>query len=257
VMEEDGILLDSVGIESVKLVGDNMYNVKFRGDKIGLLSKKGWQVLPSTGMDWINPGTEGLFPAGKGAKTGFVNSSGKWVIEPKFDEVGNFHERLASFRNSSKWGLVGMDGNIISGPKWDEIKNFSSGIAIAKDNSQFFLLEKTGSNVNQEGFDKICRLKEGYFLVEKNGKRGLLNHVGSEILPTEFDNIQVENLDFFIVNKDGLTGVLNEKGDVILPINYQEIIADWTGNQILAKELYKPVLIQLVEPTSGKRKKGA
>jgi hypothetical protein len=257
VMEEDGILLDSVGIESVKLVGDNMYNVKFRGDKIGLLSKKGWQVLPSTGMDWINPGTEGLFPAGKGAKTGFVNSSGKWVIEPKFDEVGNFHERLASFINSSKWGLVGMDGNIISGPKWDEIKNFSSGIAIAKDNSQFFLLEKTGSNVNQEGFDKICRLKEGYFLVEKNGKRGLLNHVGSEILPTEFDNIQVENLDFFIVNKDGLTGVLNEKGDVILPINYQEIIADWTGNQILAKELYKPVLIQLVEPTSGKRKKGA
>jgi hypothetical protein len=257
VMEEDGILLDSVGIESVKLVGDNLYNVKFRGDKTGLLGKKGWQVLPGTGMDWINPGAEGLFPAGKEGKTGFVNSSGKWVIEPRFAEVGNFSERIASFRNSSKWGLVGMDGHIISEPKWDEIKNFSSGIAVAKENDQFFLLEKTGSLLNQEGFDKVCRLKEGYFLVERNGKRGLLSNVGTEILPTDFDNIQVEKPDFFIVSRGGLSGVLNEKGDTIFPLNYQEIVADWTGNQILVKELYKPVVIQEVESTNGKRKKGA
>jgi hypothetical protein len=112
--------------------------------------------------------------------------------------------------------------------------------------------------LNQEGFDQVCRLKEGYLLVEKGGKRGLLDNSGREILPVEFEHIQVENPDFFIVTKDGLTGVLNEKGDVIFPINYQEIVADWTGNQILAKELYKPVVIQTVgTPTSGKRKKGA
>lgn len=79
---------------------------------------------------------------------------------------------------------------------------------------------------------------------------------GNEILPLEFENIQVEKPDFFIVIKEGLAGALNEKGDALFPIAYQEIVADWTGNQILAKDLYKPVIIQAEEvPQSGKRKK--
>lgn len=256
VMEEDGILLDAVGMESVRVVGKNLYNVTYRDNSIGLLGKKGWEVQPTSGLDWIKSGTEGLFPAGKSNKTGFVNASGQWVLEPQFSEVSNFYENISSFRNSSNWGLLGVDGTIISEAKWDEIKDFSSGIAVAKANSKFFLLDKSGQALNQEGFGQVCRLKEGYFLVEKEGKSGLLDKSGKEILPIEFENIQVEKSDFFIVTKDGLTGVLNEKGDTLFPINYQEIVADWTGNQILVKELYKPVVIQAEEPTSGKRKKG-
>lgn len=258
VMEEDGILLDAVGMETVSVVGENSYTITFRDGTIGLLGKKGWVVKPAPGLDWIKPGAEGLFPAGKDGKAGFINASGQWVIEPRFAETGNFNERMATFRNSSQWGLVGVDGNIISEAKWDEIKSFSAGIAVAKAGGQFFLLDKSGQVLNQDGFDHVCRLKEGYFLVEKEGKRGLLDNAGKAILALEFDNIQVEKSDFFIVTKEGLTGVLNEKGDAIFPISYQEIIADWTGNQILAKELYKPVIIRAVEEsTNGKRKKGA
>lgn len=257
VMEEDGILLDAVGMEKVSVVGDDLYNISFRDNTLGLLGKKGWQVKPTLDLQWIKPGTDGFYPAGKGGKSGFVNSSGEWIIQPQFAETGNFHESIAFFRNASKWGLIGLDGIMISDAKWDEIKNFSAGIAVAKESDKFFLLEKNGLPLNPEGFDQVCRLKEGYFLVEKNGKKGLLNKSGQEILPVEFENIQVEKPDFFIVTKDELTGVLNEKGDVVFPINYLEIVADWTGNQILAKELYKPVIILVEEPTTGKRKKGA
>lgn len=257
VMEEDGILLDAVGMEKVSVVGEDMYNIIFRDNTLGLLGKKGWQVRPTLDVEWIKTGTEGLYPAGKGGKSGFVNSSGEWIIQPQFAETGNFYESIAFFRNSSKWGLIGMDGNMISDAQWDEIKNFSAGIAVAKASDKFFLLDKSGKTLNQEGFDQVCRLKDDFFLVEKGGNKGLLDKSGKEILPVEFENIQVEKLDFFIVTKNELTGVLNEKGDVIFPINYQEIVADWSGNQILAKELYKPVVIQVEEPTTGKRKKGA
>lgn len=258
VMEEDGILLDAVGMESVSVIEKNHYNVTFRDKSIGLLSKKGWEVQPTIGLDWIKPGTEGLFPAGKNEKTGFVNTSGQWIIEPQFSEVGSFSENISTYRNSSNWGLLGVEGKIISEAKWDEIKDFSGGIAVAKSNSGYFLLDKSGQTLNQVGFSQVCRLKYGYFLVEKAGKRGLLDKSGNEILPLEFENIQVEKPDFFIVTKEGLTGALNAKGEAILPIFYQEIVADWTGNQILAKELYKPVIIQTEEePASGKRKKGA
>jgi hypothetical protein len=257
VMEEDGILLDAVGMESVKVVGKKLYNVTFRDSTVGLLGKKGWEVKPTAGIDWIHPGASGLFPAGKNGEIGFVNSSGEWIIEPKFAEVNNFNESIAAFRNSQNWGLVASDGKIISEAKWDEIKSFSAGVAVAKAQGEFFLLNKNGEALNQEGYDQICRLKEGYFLVEKGGKRGLLKGTGEVILPVEFENIQVEKSDFFIVTRNGSTGVVNEKGDAIFPINYQEIVADWTGSQILVKELYKPVVIQVVEPTNTKRKKGA
>lgn len=259
VMEEDGILLDAVGMEEVRQVGEKTYTITFRDNTLGLLGEKGWLVQPTMDVEWIKPGNEGLFPAGKGGKAGFVNSSGEWIIEPQQDDVVNFFENISVVKNASKWGLIGKTGNSIGAARWDEIKNFSSGIAIAKENGMLFLLDIAGQPLNQEGYSQVCRLKEGYFLVEKEGKRGLLDSMGKEILATEFQNIQVEKNDFFIVTKDGLTGVLNEKGDAIFPINYQDIVADWVGNQILVKELYKPVVVipEVEESTTGKRKKGA
>lgn len=257
VMDEDGILLDAVGMESVRLVGKNAYNVTFRDATIGLLGNKGWQVKPVAGVDWIRPGTQGFFPAGKDGKVGFIDASGNWVIQPQYAEVGNFSEQISAFRNAAGWGLIGASGNLISEAKWDDIKEFSSGNAIAKKAEKFFLLDRSGQVLNQEGFDKVCRLKEGYFLVENEGKRGLLDKLGTELLPVEFENIQVEKPDFFIVTKSNMTGVLNAKADAIFPINYQEITADWSGNQVFVKGLYTPVVIQVEESTNGKRKKGA
>ncbi|WP_051315017.1 WG repeat-containing protein [Algoriphagus terrigena] len=257
VMEEDGILLDAVGMESVQLVGKDLYNVKFRENKLGLLGKKGWLVPPTSGLEWVKPGSEGLFPAGKDDMAGFVNASGDWAIEPRFAETGTFSQQIAKYRNTSSWGLIGKNGQIISEAKWDEINDFSADIAIAKVSGEFFLLNQFGQALNDSGYEKVCRLKEGYFLVEKSGKRGLLDKSGKEILPVEFENIQVEKPDFLIVKKDGLVGGINLNGDVIIPINYQEIVADWSGNQILAKELYTPVVILIEEPVSTKRKKGA
>jgi hypothetical protein len=256
IMEEDGILLDAVGMESVKLVGPDLYNVKFRENKLGLLGKKGWLVQPVSDADWIKAGSEGLFPAGKDGRTGFVNSAGDWVITPQFSETGTFSEGLAKFRNSSSWGLMGLGGQVISEPNWDEIRDFSSGVAIAKNGGEFFLLDKNGKLLNSSGFDQVCRLKEGYFLVEKSGKRGLLDSSAKELLPIEFENIQVENPDFIVVRKDGQSGVLSEKADVIFPISYQDVIPDWAGNQVLLKGLYIPVVIQFEEPANGKRKRG-
>lgn len=255
VMEEDGILLDAVGMESVELVGSDLYNVRFRENKLGLLGKKGWLVQPTTDIDWIKAGSEGLFPASKKGVSGFIDASGTWMIEPQYVETGIFSEQIARYRNATTWGLIAKDGRVISEAKWDEIKDFSAGLAIAKSAGQYYLLNKSGEAVNEAGFDKICRLKEGYFLVEKSGKRGLLDNSGVELLPAQFEHIQVERPDFLIVKKDGLFGAINPKGDIIIPVNYQEIVADWTGNQILAKALYTPVVIQVLEPESGKRRR--
>ncbi|MBM3167850.1 MAG: WG repeat-containing protein [Bacteroidetes bacterium] len=256
VIEEEGILLDAIGMESVTLIGKDLYNVLFRENKMGLLGKNGWLVTPNSDAEWIGNGTEGLFPAKKNGKYGFLTPSGTWVIPPNFLEVGTFSEKIAPFKNSSLWGLVSSDGKILTEPKWEEIKDFFKGISIAKSNGSHYLIRPTGELTSEIGFDKISRLKEGYFLVEKNQKMGLISVSGTPILPLEYDWIEVEHKDFIVVVKEGLSGVVKGNGESFLPVAYEQIHLDISEQKILAKKaLEKPAQLESAPP-SVKRKKG-
>lgn len=258
VMEEDGILLDAVGIEEVKMIGKDLYNVRFRDGKLGLLGKSGWLVQPSDSVDQIDLGTMGLFPAKAKGAAGFLDQNGKWIIPAQFSEVSAFAENLASYKTTLNWGLINSSGQFVADPSWDEIKSFVKGISIARIAGKFYLINSSGGTINAEGFDNIFRSTDDYFLVEKAGKTGLLDPKGNELLPAEFDDIRREKENFLVVNKDGLTGVLDETGEVILPLAYQEILVDWVNRQILTKSLYVPVIVEEIIPETGKRnKKGA
>lgn len=257
VMEEDGILLDAVGIEEVKMIGNDLYNVRFRDGKLGLLGKSGWLVQPMDSVDQIDFGTIGLFPAKTKGAIGFVNQAGNWMIPAQFSEISLFTENMASYRNTLNWGLINSSGQILSTPQWEEIKPFVKGISIAKNSGKFYLINSSGSTLTTEGFENIFRTSDDYFLVERAGKTGLLDPAGKELLPTEFEDIRREKKDFLVVNRDGLTGVINEAGEVLLPLAYQEILFDWTNGQILTKSLYVPVVVEEIIPTGKRNKKGA
>ena len=261
VLEEEGILLDAVGMESVKLIGPDAFNIKFRENKLGLHGKNGWLVAPNSDAEWIGVGTEGLFPALKNGKYGFLDAAGKWIIAPSFLEVGTFSEKFSSYRNSATWGTINTEGKIVAEAKWDKINSFIGGVAIAVSANKQYLILPNGELAYPEGLDKIERLKEGYYLVSNNTKTGLLNSQGKQILPITFDQIQVENKDFFIVSQEGLSGVMRASGAVFLPLQYTQIAIDWIEQKILAKSLAEQVVVTPeISPTKAlpvKKKKGA
>lgn len=257
IMEEDGILLDAVGMESVILVGKDLYNVKFKDGKIGLVGKSGWLVQPMAGVEKIEFGNEGLFPAYTKGLAGFVNQLGEWIIPAQFSEVSNFSEKIASYRNTLTWGLINSTGEIISNPRWDEIKPFGKGISLAQEGGKHYLINTQGVAFNSEGYEKILRTSDGYFLVERGGKSGLIDPKGNQILPTEFEDIRREKRDFIVVRKGELSGVVNESGEIILPLAYPVILIDWSNSQILTKNTFEPVVIQEIKTVGKKNKKGA
>jgi hypothetical protein len=260
VLEEDGILLDAVGMESVKLIGPDAFNIKFRENKLGLLGKKGWLVAPNSDAEWIGMGTEGLFPALKNGKYGYLDGTGKWVIAPSFLEVGIFSEKVSTYRNAASWGTINTEGKVVAEAKWEKIKNFSGGVAIAESAGKQYLIFPNGELAYPEGLEKILRLKEGFYLVENNSKTGLLNSLGKPILPITFDQILVENKDFFVVSKEGLSGVMRANGDVFLPLQYAAVAIDWNEQKVLVKSLDQMVENPEPSPVQApqvKRKKGA
>lgn len=257
VMEDDGILLDDVGMTEVNKVGKDLYKVSFRDAKIGLLGKKGWLVKPMLEVDEIKFGNEGLYPAKSKGTFGFVNSEGNWIIKPQYAETTLFSEKIAAYRNTQNWGLISSAGQPIGTASWDEIKPFQKGMAIAKSSGKFYLLNTTGTAINTDGFDNVLRTTDGYFLVEKSGKTGLLDSNGTQVIPTEFEGLRRERKDFVIVQKDGLTGVIKETGEIIIPVAYEKILVDWTNDKIFTKNKFVPTVIQTVEEPNKRNKKGA
>ncbi|MGI7157691.1 WG repeat-containing protein, partial [Campylobacter coli] len=65
---------------------------------------------------------EGLARVGLNGKWGFIDKSGKFVIEPKFDSIWDFSEGLAKVGLNGKYGLIDKSGKIVIEPKFDDIR---------------------------------------------------------------------------------------------------------------------------------------
>ena len=66
-------------------------------------------------------------------KYGFKDSTGKVVVEAKYDDVYDFSKGLAKVFigdwNNGKWGFINKEGKEIVPCKYNDVNNFSEGLA--------------------------------------------------------------------------------------------------------------------------------
>ena len=63
------------------------------------------------------------------SKYGFIDKSGKVVIEPQFDDAEDFSEGLAQVGKDGKWGFIDKSGKVVIEPQYDYVGDFSEGLA--------------------------------------------------------------------------------------------------------------------------------
>ncbi|MCH7411569.1 WG repeat-containing protein [Belliella sp. DSM 111904] len=254
VMKNDGILLDMAGMESVKSVGKDWYNVFTREKKVGLLGASGWEVSPVTGVDAILPGNENLYPASKEGKFGFINKSGNWIIENKFQEVKNFSNGLAAAKIHGSWVYIDRQGNFNEAFSFEEVRDYHRGLGIVRKDGKSFMLNSSGERVSDLSYEKISLLPDNYYLIENDGKFGLLDTNGKEITSPQFDLVRRENHDVILASKNGKFGIIDEEGNFKLPLHYDKILFDPSTKHILAEDK-SPIHIPDMDSKSQKRKK--
>jgi hypothetical protein len=255
VMKNDGILLDQVGMERVVPVGEKHFNIFMRDKKIGLLGPKGWEVNPVSDVEKILPGNEALFGAMKAGKFGFIDRSGRWVVQNQFDEVRKFNEGLAAFRINNQWGFVNNQGTIIVSSQYDQVSDYKRGLAIVSHNGGQSLIDFKGESLTSEmDFTRISIGTDGYFYTETRGKYGLLSTNGQEIVKPIFDVLRREENNRVLVRLDNKYGLMDESGNYLLPLYYKNIIFDTSNRQILAEDHYQFPQGESVAK-SGKKKK--
>jgi hypothetical protein len=111
-------------------------------------------------------------------KFGYINKSGKFIINPQFDNAGNFIEGLAAVKVNGKWGYIDKTGEFVINPTFDLVNDFYEGLAQVRtidslrlDNAK---VKRTVLHYNISSEQVIERYKEKYVAkygyIDKTGK---------------------------------------------------------------------------------------
>lgn len=94
------------------------------------------------GFVWedAKPFSEGKAGVAKDALYGFINESGKIVIELQYTDVAQFGEGLAGVRVKKRWGFIDTQNNIVIKPAYADVKAFEDGICAVKKGNSWGLL---------------------------------------------------------------------------------------------------------------------
>tara|TARA_R110002074_G_scaffold75130_5_gene171925 strand:- start:514 stop:2097 length:1584 start_codon:yes stop_codon:yes gene_type:complete len=255
IMKNDGILLDIVGMDSVRKSGD-FFNVHFRDGTTGLLNKEGqWEVKPNKTANGIFPGNEGAYGAQIGDGFGFINASGDTLIAPNFDQVSVFSEGMASVKLGTKWGYINHHQALVIPYEYSSAGAFKEGVAIVQAEGKYDLINNSGTSMIDGPLQRISRTSDGYYLLENNGLFGLAKPDGTIISHPVYEEIRREAKDKILVRKGDKYGVIKENGDFELPLFYTSILFDEKNEKVLAKSKTEKVPEVLSKKELKKRKK--
>lgn len=270
--------------EGLAVVGKDMESRWFYVDHKGNMV-----IEPDHKFIWLGPFKNGLaqYSTNVGgntidtydARTGFIDKSGKIVIEPKFTNAENFSEGLAIVADDkpnknnqsyfNKKTFIDIKGNVIT-PFFDRAESFSEGLAAIEINNRWGFIDKSGNIVISPQFDSVSReFSEGIAFVNCDiNKTAAIDKRGKYITECIFDEtwgfseglapVQVENKKW---------GFIDSKGNFVIKPQFDHAQSFYNGlaevrikkdgwyymgfvNQ-KGKFIFKPVKFEKFEESEG------
>lgn len=163
---------------------------------------------------------EGLFPILETGLWGFMDSTGRVIIEPKFREVDTFSEGLAAFKSiyDGRWGYIDTSGEIVIEPVYDAAFSFREGRAIVIVSGSYGAIDKAGEYVIEPIHKRIEGFFQGRAFILVDTSWMLVDENGNYVTQNSFKQVNSfrEGLASFVgFNGDySVSGYLNRNGEV-------------------------------------------
>ena len=179
-----------------------------------------------------------LYPLKKNKKWGFVDSSGKWVIQPRFDSAYEVFSKngLAPVKKNKKWGYINTKGEWVAKPKFDDFCHFKDGLAAVSINHKIGYINKEGNWAIKPKFDApnssdssgiwICSYSfhNGIAKVKTNNKWGYIDKDGNWIVrPNTFDYIKFDKNGIAVIEQNKKYGLIDKNGKVLIKPYFENI----------------------------------
>ena len=111
----------------------------------------------------------------KGGSWGYIDESGRIVVEPKYESASHFSNGLAAVKTDGKWGYIDPKGKVVIDPRFSSCSSFSEGLAaVSLDDGRtsYGFIDKRGKFVLQPRFWSAGSFVGGMAPVQTRGAAG-------------------------------------------------------------------------------------
>ncbi|MGB0523610.1 MAG: WG repeat-containing protein [Flammeovirgaceae bacterium] len=178
-----------------------------------------------------------LLPIKQAGKWGAINESGKMIIKPQYDFIGEFKEvqfasnqksQWATFRKAGNVGIIDQQAKVILETDYQQVKIFQNMTAAVWKNGQCGLMDETGKLVVAPEYDNIDQLTAHLYKMVFKQKIGISDRKGNVLHAAVFDRVEAfqNGFDITLVEQGAKFGVLDRSGKLLLPTEYDKIALD-------------------------------
>jgi serine/threonine-protein kinase len=188
------------------------------------------QALKQAGLPSESPITS-LHPIKIGDKYGYIDQTGRVVIQPQFDSADDFSEGMAVIRIGKKYGFIDKKGELLIPPQFDFTLDFSEGLAMVNIDNKYGYISKNGQFVIPPKFDDASDFYEGLTMVAIDNKYGYIGKNGQFVIPPQFDDAWDFLEGLARVKIDNKYGYIGKSGQFVIPPQFDDA---WSFSEGLA-----------------------
>lgn len=150
----------------------------------------------------------------------FVDKNGKTINASTYDELGDYYDGLAGFKDNKKGGYIDTSGKVAIAAIYDEVSNFSGGVAMVKSNDEYYQIDSKRRALTAAKFQGAGNPGNGTFPVMKDSKWGLIGNKGNTLVDFKYEEVRPMSENLIWVKKDKKWGVLNASGNSVTAFEY-------------------------------------
>jgi len=200
-------------IETANCFSDGLACV-LANNKMGFIDKTGKYVI-NPSYDFATPFENGIASITQNEKTGYIDIHGKTIIEPQFKLAGTgFNNGLAwASVDGVTYGYIEKEGKFAISPIYDGAHPFSEGLAAVKKGNLWGYVDKSGKMVIDAQFDNAATFALGRAPVQMGNKWGFIDTKGKFIFDPKFDKLsKIYGSELAIAILDGKAGIVDKDG---------------------------------------------
>lgn len=185
----------------------------------GFINHQGLMVIsPNQSFEGTRSFSEGLATVAGHGKFGFIDKTGRLVIEQRFDEAGSFSEGLARVYVGDLSGYIDKTGSVIIQPRFQtsDNSNFSEGLAAVGVGEKMGFINRTGRVVIPAIFDAAYPFSEGLAHVTMNDKDGFVDKSGRLVIAPRYELAGDFSEGLAPVRIEGKYGYINQAGAFVI-----------------------------------------
>lgn len=222
------------------------------GEPISIINRKGEVVvtLPND-VTRASAFNDGLAAFQKGGVWGYMDESGKVVIEPQYSGYTPFSgdNAIVSVEKDGKEEIRGIDKSnevlfSFSADKYDKVASFHNGYLAVQKDDRIILLGKEGaeavksSKMEAYGPDAVWKywVNDDKLTYCNDGEWGLMTLDGETLIRPKYRTLVYLDANRYLAESEGRWNIIDAEGKEILPDSYNHIAVNYAGDNYLLEE---------------------